>query len=47
MANLRKIHVPVPDLEYRIQNTTLESFLVHLTHDSLGNHLMSNISCYD
>ena len=25
MANFKKIHFPVPELEYRIQNPTLES----------------------
>ena len=47
-GKFKEIHVPVPELEYRIQNTTLESgYLVHLTYYSLGNHLMSNIICYD
>ena len=51
MANLssfKEIHVPVPELEDRIHNPTLESgFLVHLTYGpwpSLGGGLVERIS---
>ena len=47
-GKFKETHVPVLELEHRIQNTTLESgCLVHLTYNSIWNHLMSNISCYD